>query len=74
MKAFLMYRDRDADLTQELPPGADDLTRDLGLGALFQVMAAEDDFLFDMARRAVLSPLADPEAITYWTRTASAWS
>ena len=65
MKAFLMYRDRDVDLTQELPPGADNLTQDLELGALFQAMAAGDDFLFEMAQRAVLSPLADPETITY---------
>ena len=65
MKAFLMYRDRDVDLTQELPPGADNLTQDLELGALFRAMAAGDDFLFEMAQRAVLSPLADPEAITY---------
>ena len=60
-----MYRDRDVDLTQELPPGADNLTQDLELGALFRAMAAGDDFLFEMAQRAVLSPLADPEAITY---------
>jgi len=60
-----MYRDRDAGLSQELPPGTADLTRDLGLGLLFQAMAAGDDFLFGMAQRAVLSPLPDPEAITY---------
>jgi len=60
-----MYRDRDAGLTQELPPGAANLTQDLELGALFQAMAAGDDFLFEMAQQAVLSPLPDPEAITY---------
>jgi DNA mismatch repair ATPase MutS len=64
MKAYLMYRDRDIDFDSELP-AAEAVTQDLELGALFQVMAAGDDFLFAVARRAVLSSLADPETITY---------
>ena len=31
-----MYRDRDVDLAQELPPGAENLTQDLELDALFR--------------------------------------
>jgi DNA mismatch repair ATPase MutS len=65
MKAYLMHRDRDVDLKRELPPAVEAVTQDLELEAVFQTMAAGDDFLYDMARRTVLSPLADPEAITY---------
>ena len=36
MKAFLMYRDRDFDIKQELPFGAQDLARDLELEVLFR--------------------------------------
>jgi len=39
MKAFLMYRDRDFDLEQEPPPGAQDLVQDLELEVLFKAMA-----------------------------------
>jgi hypothetical protein len=41
------------------------LTQDLELQTLWNAMAAGDDFLFEMAKRAVLSPLTDPAAIVY---------
>jgi hypothetical protein len=44
------------------------LTQDLELGTLWNAMAAGDEFLFEMARRAVLSPLTDPDAIVYRQR------
>lgn len=65
MKAFLMYRDRDVDLEADLPWAAAALTQDLELDVLFGAMAAGDRFLFDVAKRAVLSSLDDPEAIRY---------
>jgi hypothetical protein len=36
MKAFLMFRDRDFDLKQPLPPNADPLVQDLELEAVVQ--------------------------------------
>ena len=39
MKAHLMYRDRDFDLEQPLPPNEPALTQDLELGTLFEAMA-----------------------------------
>lgn len=65
MKAFLMYRDRDFDLKRELPTNAQALTQDLELNTLFNAMALGDEFLFDVARKAVLSSLGDPDAIRY---------
>lgn len=65
MKAFLMYRDRDFDMQQELPPNESDLTQDLGLNTLLNAMALGDTFIFDVARRAILTSLHDPEAIFY---------
>jgi DNA mismatch repair ATPase MutS len=65
MKAFLMYRDRDFDLDHALPPNEQALTQDLELNTLFAAMAAGDPFLLEVAKRALLSSLADPEAIVY---------
>jgi DNA mismatch repair ATPase MutS len=65
MKAFLMYRDRDFDLEQEPPPGAQDLLQDLELEVLCKAMAQGDPFLLDVARRAVLSMLTDVPAVLY---------
>jgi len=60
-----MYRDRDLDLQGDLPPSAAALTQDLGLDILFGAMAAGDRFLLDVAKKAVLASLDDPEAIRY---------
>ncbi len=65
MKAFLMHRDQDFDLEQKLPPNEGALTQDLELNTLFNAMSLEDKFLFDVAKRAVLSSLKDPEEIVY---------
>ena len=47
-------------------PGSDDvLTQDLELTTLWNTMAAGDEFLFEVARRGVLSSLSDPGAIVY---------
>lgn len=55
MKAFLMYRDRDYDLRQELPWNEQALTQDLELNTLFNAMAQEDKFLWEIARMAILT-------------------
>lgn len=68
MKAFLLYADRDFDLDEELPAGGPALIQDLGLGTLFDAMAGGDPFLLEVARHAVLSSLADTDAITYRQR------
>ena len=65
MKAFLMHRDRDFDLHRELPANEQTLTQDLELGTLFATMAAGDPVLFEVAKRALLSSLHDPDAIVY---------
>ena len=63
-----MYAGRDFDLGGELPASAVALTDDLGLNTLFQAMAGGDEFLFDVARRAVLCSLTVPEEIGYRQR------
>jgi DNA mismatch repair ATPase MutS len=65
VKAFLMHRDRDFDLLRELPPSEQALTQDLELNTLFAAMAAGDGFLFEVAKRALLLSLDDPEEIVY---------
>jgi hypothetical protein len=65
MKVFLMYRDRDFDLEQALPPNEGALTQDLELNTLFSAMAMGDPFLFQVVRRAVLTGSSDPDTIRY---------
>jgi len=66
MKAFLMYKDRDFDLRQELPWNEQALTQDLELNTLFNAMALDDKFLFEVAKKAVLSGFQhDPDTIRY---------
>lgn len=57
MKAFLMYKDHDFDLGRILPSNEQALTQDLELNTLFNAMALDDDFLFEVAKKAVLSGL-----------------
>ncbi|MBM3083056.1 DNA mismatch repair protein MutS [Chelatococcus daeguensis] len=65
MKPLLMYRDRDFDAEAALPWNAEMLVQDLGLIAVFEAMAGKDDLLRDVAKRATLCPLSEPEAILY---------
>ncbi|HML20963.1 MAG TPA: hypothetical protein PKD09_04900 [Aggregatilinea sp.] len=55
MKAFLMFRDRDFDPQQELPPSVQALIQDLELDTLFNAMARDDKLLSEVAKSAVLS-------------------
>jgi hypothetical protein len=68
MKAFLMHRTEDFDLERPLPWNEQALTQDLALNTLVGAMALGDSFLFDIARRAVLSSLTDVETIAYRQR------
>ena len=65
MKAFLMYQDQDFDLGRPLPSNEQALTQDLELDMLFNAMALGDKFLFDVAKKAVLSDLSDLDTIRY---------
>jgi hypothetical protein len=65
MKAFLMQRDRDFDAQRALPSNEAVLTQDLELTTLLNAMAAGDPFLFEVARRALLLSLRDPDVIGY---------
>lgn len=65
MKAFLMYKDRDFDLQRELPSNEQILTQDLELNTLFNAMALGDEFLFEVAKKAVLFGENDLDTILY---------
>ncbi|MEW6138785.1 MAG: DNA mismatch repair protein MutS [Thermodesulfobacteriota bacterium] len=65
MKAFLTYRDHDFDLQCDLPGDAQALVQDLALNTLFSAMAGDDDFIFDVAKVAVLSGSEDIDTILY---------
>jgi DNA mismatch repair ATPase MutS len=66
MKAFLMYRDQDFDLQRKLPWNEQALSQDLELNTLFNAMALGDEFLYEVAKKAVLSGLTnDLDTIQY---------
>ncbi len=65
MKAFLMYKDRDFEPKHTLPVNEQDLTHDLELNTLFNAMAQDDDFLFDVIKKTILSGSGDLETICY---------
>ncbi len=65
MKAFLMHADRDFDTEGELPANHKALTEDLELTTLLNAMAAGDPLLFEVAKRALLERLTEPDAIGY---------
>ena len=65
MKVFLMHRDRDFRLGENLPPNTAELTQDLELDILLDAMAADDSFLREVAKNALLASLRDPETILY---------
>jgi len=65
MKVHLMYQDRDFDIDQQLPPHEQVLTQDLELNTLFNAMARGDEFLFKVAKQAVLTSLIDLDTILY---------
>ena len=65
MRAFLLYRDRNFDQDAALPPNEPALRQDLELDILFKAMAGDDAFLFDVARKVILSSETEPETILY---------
>jgi DNA mismatch repair ATPase MutS len=60
-----MHPDRDFDPGQKLPSNQAALAQDLELNTLFNTMALGDEFLFDVAKQAILSSLDASETIRY---------
>lgn len=64
MRVGLLHPDR-TDQSDEALPNAETLTTDLELETVITAMAAGDEFLQEVARRALLRPLLDAPAIGY---------
>jgi hypothetical protein len=65
MKAFLMYRDRDFDLSQAPPPREESLIQDLELPTLFAAMSRGDKWLAEVVKKAILTSSAHIDTIRY---------
>lgn len=50
MKAYLLYRDRDLDMSQDAAWNEEELVQDLELNTLYQAMAQGDAFVYDLTR------------------------
>lgn len=65
MKTFLMYKDQDFEKMYRMPVNEQALTQDLELDTLFNAMSLGDKFIYDVARKTVLSSLRDGDSIFY---------
>lgn len=65
MNGYLLYPNRDFDMSSAPIYGAGDLVSDLELEKLFQAMAGEDKTVLAAARAALLCPLEAREEILY---------
>jgi MutS domain V len=62
-------REREKDTSLAARPGHDEvLAQDLELETLWRAMAAGDEYVYEMAKRTVLSSLREPDAIRYRQR------
>ncbi len=55
MQTFLLYKNKNAERDCELPPDYQILTNDLELDTLFDVMAGNDDFIFEITKKTILT-------------------
>jgi DNA mismatch repair ATPase MutS len=60
-----MHRDRDFGLDHELPRNHEALIQDVELDTLIGVMAAGDQFLLEVAKRALLVSVRQPDEVVY---------
>jgi DNA mismatch repair ATPase MutS len=65
MMPFLLYRDQDFDLRWNIPRVKYMLMQDLELDILFNFMACEDEFIFEVVKKVVLLSVADTDTIFY---------
>jgi len=65
MKSYLLFRNKNYDLTSPLPSNSDDLIEDLALERLFSVMAKGEDFIYKISKHAVLTGVDQICEITY---------
>ena len=65
MKVYLMYPNQDFDPQAPLPFNEADLSNDLELPTLFQVMAKEDEYIRKVISTALLVGLEDVDTILY---------
>jgi len=66
MKVYLMFNDRDFNLSQDAPWNGPDLIQDLQLEPVLKAMADGDEFLYQAAQSALLSSVgSSPDVIHY---------
>lgn len=65
MRVFLWHRDRDFDPKEGALPHAEALVKDLEMDRLVQAMASGDEFLFAVAKQALMASLVRIEDIVY---------
>ena len=59
------HLDNHMNLDKALPWNENDITQDLGLDIVFKTMSSSDEFLYEVAKVAVLSNVSDIDTIQY---------
>lgn len=65
MQVLLMYQDKDFDETKDFPFESDALISDLELEPIFQAMSNEDEFIYNISKKALLDSLKTKDEIIY---------
>jgi len=65
MKVFLMYENKDFVIDEDLPKNAETLMSDLELEPLLDCMSKDDEFLYDVSRKALLCSLDSIRDVAY---------
>ena len=58
-------RQKNPDMAVRQPTGDEEVIQDLELETMWQAMAAGEEFLYEVARRVVISSLTEPDEMTY---------
>lgn len=65
MKSYLMFKNQDFNPGQALPDHHNDLVKDLALDVVLKTMAAEDSFIYEISKTALLTSLVDADVIRF---------
>lgn len=65
MKPFLLFKNQDFNIEQDLPINYDELIQDLELETLIEAMSLSDDYLYDVIERVILIGTTDIQTIRY---------
>ncbi len=65
MNVYLMFKDKDFNFEKNLPLQSEEVAKDLGVDILLNYMSNGDEFVYNVSKKSLLSPLEDIDTILY---------